>query len=76
MMVVIKKAGFVATWDGQRWVSADANIAGLLNAVTQVAAGYLPAEVNVRAMIQEAFGNDDYETLHADSEPVEPGVVY
>ena len=77
-MIVIRKAGFAATWNGEQWSSDNSALAESLNAVRYASKGYLPNAVNVQSMVEAVFGieNSRYETLSGDAEPTEPGAIY
>lgn len=75
-MITIKKATFTLTWDGQQWTGDSPAVVGALNAVRDEAAGYLPEEANVRAMLKRALGSDDCEIVRSDQPASVRGRIY
>jgi hypothetical protein len=76
MAVVIQLNELLATWNGRQWAGKDEALIGLLNSVRGESAGYLPDEVNARAMVEAALGDALWKIVRSDPQPVEPGVVY
>jgi hypothetical protein len=76
MAVVIQLNELLATWNGRQWAGKDEALIGLLNSVRGESVGYLPDEVNARAMAQRALGDAGWRVIRSDPQPVEPGVVY
>lgn len=75
-MIILEKATFTLTWDGQQWAGDSPAVVGALNAARDEAAGYLPEEANVRAMLRRALGDDDCEIIRSDPQVIDPNVVY
>jgi len=76
MAVAIQVNELVAVWNGRQWAGKDTSLVGLLNAFRDKSRGYLPDEVNARAMCQAALGDAPWKVIRSDPQPVEPGVVY
>lgn len=76
MAVVIQINELLATWNGRQWAGKDEALVGLLNAVRDESAGYLPDEVNARAMAQAALGDAPWKIVRSDPQSVKPGTVY
>lgn len=76
MAVVIQLNELTATWNGRQWAGKNEALIGLLNTVRGESAGYLPDEVNARAMARVALGDAPWRVIRSDPQPIEPGVVY
>lgn len=76
MAVVIQLNELLATWNGRQWAGKDESFVALLNSVRGESAGYLPDEVNARAMAQAALGDAPWKVVRSDPQSIEPGVVY
>jgi len=76
MAVVIQLNELMATWNGRQWAGKDEALVELLNSTRRVSAGYLPDEVNARAMARAALGAAPWRVIRSDPQPIEPGVVY
>lgn len=76
MAVVIQINELTATWNGRQWAGKDDALVGLLNSVQGESVGYLPDEVNARAMAKAALGDAPWRIVRSDPQPVKPGVVY
>ncbi len=75
-MVTIQMSDLTATWDGDQWTGKDATFVALLNACRYLSAGYLPDELNARAMAQRALGKTGWQVIRSDDQPIEPGMIY
>lgn len=76
MAVVVGLNELVATWNGRQWAGKDESFVALLNSVRGESVGYLPDEVNARAMAQRALGDAPWSVIRSDPQPTKPGVVY
>lgn len=75
-MVAVQIGTNQVVWNGRQWAGKHAGIVATLNARRELAVGYLPNEVNARAMVQDAFGKDGWRVARSDPQPTEPGVIY